>query len=587
MARGFLTPLFLFVVFSDRMKKVHYKKGRKIGQGAMGTVYEALDLRSGRVMACKQVPLAAEADVVALQQEYEFLVNLRHENVITVYGSEATETEFCVLMEYAPFGTLEGLVKDYNGLPEEVAQVHVLHVVRGLQYLHEKGIVHRDFKPSNALLFTASGHTKISDFGLCRSLCGEEFVSNSVAGTPLYMAPEIINSGIYSRASDVWALGCTTLFLLTGKHPWSELNLHGALEAYIFRIGTATAGPFVPPTLAPGARDFLQRCLSVDPSQREECYSLLNHPWLNSGGAAGVDGAATVGAGSLCLFSSTLSGANQAAHSPNCGDHCTPLEVDSSGYSSETPQLGPTESIQSAVLPTDEEELNAPCPQWGQCPLLGDIKHCETFVHPCPRGSKCLDTDPQHRCFYMHEAPRCCPQWNRCRVHDLSHIVAFVHPCLLANCLKLHNPQHTIDYVHPGADLSRQPCPKWNRCKFCEDHHHTRLHLHPCKLGRACRSYTRSHRSAFFHPDDLYGTVAIEAILENRRPNCPSWSNCCWCWDVSHTEQFLHPCKFGAACADLSEKHRELFTHSAGTATVSVQGAHTDNMSASCPHLDV
>ena len=147
-------------------------------------------------------------------------------------------------------------------------------MLKGLDFLHKEGIIHRDIKGAN-LLVTKKGVLKLADFGLAVRL--EECNKNaSVAGTPFWMAPEVIEGqDKVSSACDIWSLGCTILEMLTGKPPYSDFEGIGAM----YRM-TIDAHPPLPDNLSPDLKAFLLRCFIKDPVNRPSAETLMEDKWI-------------------------------------------------------------------------------------------------------------------------------------------------------------------------------------------------------------------------------------------------------------------------------------------------------------------
>ena len=159
----------------------------------------------------------------------------------------------------------------------------VVQVLQGLYFLHNQGVIHRDIKGAN-ILTTKEGHVKLADFGVARRL-GEVVESgkrgqDDVAGTPYWMAPEVIEMSPASTASDIWGVGATIIELLTGSPPYFDLS---ALPA-LFKI-VQDPHPPIPESISPALHDFLLQCFKKDPSTRHTAKQLLEHQWIRTSAA--------------------------------------------------------------------------------------------------------------------------------------------------------------------------------------------------------------------------------------------------------------------------------------------------------------
>ncbi|KND02884.1 STE/STE11/CDC15 protein kinase [Spizellomyces punctatus DAOM BR117] len=269
--RGSKTP-------AERITLGPYQLGSSIGKGQFGTVYQALNMETGQVAAIKRIPLAdrKEQGVQELMQEVELLKSLTHPNIVKYLGFVLQEGYLNIILEFMECGSLQSVMKKYNLLiPEKLAAVYVENILEGLQYLHEKGVVHCDLKCAN-ILTTKDSTVKLSDFGVSKQLNGVGEDEQAVAGTPYWMAPEIIELKGASTASDIWSLGCTIIEMITGKPPY--LDLKNPMTA-LFRIVEDDSPP-LPDDISDDLRDFFDKCFQRDVDKRWTASALLKHDWI-------------------------------------------------------------------------------------------------------------------------------------------------------------------------------------------------------------------------------------------------------------------------------------------------------------------
>ena len=158
--------------------------------------------------------------------------SLNHPNIITYYGLHKSPNpthpdiiDYNILMEFMPGGNLQQLIQKYpSGLKISRVRTIVRQILEGLYYLHQNNIIHRDLKPENILLNRELTGIKIGDFGISTNMSQLEtsMKKRTCAGTPWYMAPEIILSEPYSFGVDIWSLGCCCFELVAGQKPYGH-----------------------------------------------------------------------------------------------------------------------------------------------------------------------------------------------------------------------------------------------------------------------------------------------------------------------------------------------------------------------------
>uniref|UniRef100_A0A0E0EVI5 Protein kinase domain-containing protein n=1 Tax=Oryza meridionalis TaxID=40149 RepID=A0A0E0EVI5_9ORYZ len=256
---------------------------RSIGHGASGaTVSLAADDASGELFVVK----SAGDDAVAtarqqLRREWSVMSGLSSPHVLRCLGfvqAAAAAGEHQLFLEYAPGGSLADVVaRNGDHLDESAVRAYAADVLRGLDYLHGKLVVHGDVKGSNVLV-GADGRAKLADFGCARVAMPGGSKQPVLGGTPAFMAPEVARGEEQGPAADVWALGCTVVEMATGRAPWSDMdNVLAALQ----KIGYTDAVPDLPPWLSPEAKDFLRRCLQRRAGDRPTAAQLLQHPFVS------------------------------------------------------------------------------------------------------------------------------------------------------------------------------------------------------------------------------------------------------------------------------------------------------------------
>nr|XP_011458762.1 PREDICTED: mitogen-activated protein kinase kinase kinase 1-like isoform X6 [Fragaria vesca subsp. vesca] len=219
-----------------------WTKGRLLGRGSFGSVYQAYSSRDGFVFAAKEVSLLDQESpgrsrVYQLQQEIEFLSWLEHKNIIQYYGSFEYGSNLYMCMEHAPNGSIRRLYQGSNLSYPRVSK-YTKEILLGLNYLHGHNVVHRDIKCAN-ILVDAYGSAKLADFGLAK-ITTKMNELQSLQGTAFWMAPEVLSAKMknqgYGSPADIWSLGCTVLEMLTSFRHFSRLQWGSSLTFLIFFV---------------------------------------------------------------------------------------------------------------------------------------------------------------------------------------------------------------------------------------------------------------------------------------------------------------------------------------------------------------
>lgn len=220
-----------------------YRIVNAIGQGGMGHVFKAEHKLLGRTEAVKVLPKnrSTPEAIAAFQREIRAQAQLDHPNLVrATYADHEGDTYFFVT-EYVPGTDLRRLVRRNGPLPYAIAATVVSQAAEGLHYAHRKGLVHRDVKPGN-LLVTPDGHTKVTDLGLAWGIMDElagavPEKSRALVGTADYMAPETITDPDKIRpVSDIYSLGCTLYYAVTGKVPYPGGNTAEKMQRHLSEV---------------------------------------------------------------------------------------------------------------------------------------------------------------------------------------------------------------------------------------------------------------------------------------------------------------------------------------------------------------
>ncbi|MBS0207403.1 MAG: protein kinase, partial [Planctomycetes bacterium] len=275
---------------SDSLVLGNYLLLDKLGAGGMGQVFRARHRRMDRVVALKVLPkkaLASPDAVARFQREVKAAAKLTHPNIVTAHDADEANGVHFLVMEYVDGNDLASLVKKAGPLPVAKALSMTAGAARGLQHAHAEGVVHRDIKPAN-LIVDKKGQVKILDMGLARldegcvvddasaTPQGNDLTqAGTVNGTVDYMAPEQgLDMHAVTDRADIYSLGCTLFFLLTGKTPYTGDSMVRRLLAH--RDSPIPSIRAVRPEVPEPVDKLFQRMMAKRPEDRPTATELIS-----------------------------------------------------------------------------------------------------------------------------------------------------------------------------------------------------------------------------------------------------------------------------------------------------------------------
>ena len=268
-----------------------YRIIRPLGKGGMGAVYEAEEESTGRRLALKVLSHSLDSEQARTRffREGRLAASVNHPNSVYVFGTEEIDGMPVITMELASGGTLQELVKRKGPLPINEAVDMILQIVAGLEAAAAGGVLHRDVKPSNCFI-DADGTVKVGDFGLSISTLArrETLLTNTGAmmGTPAYASPEQLRGDEIDSRSDIYAVGVTLYFLLTGQMPFAADNMVRLLATVLERPAPSPRKlrQEIPEELA----KVILHCLAKQPTGRFRNYEELRLALMPFTSAAAV-----------------------------------------------------------------------------------------------------------------------------------------------------------------------------------------------------------------------------------------------------------------------------------------------------------
>ncbi|KAI5722245.1 hypothetical protein M8J76_005817 [Diaphorina citri] len=291
-----------------------FEKLGELGAGNGGVVMKVKHCASGLIMARKLIHLEVKPTIKKqIIRELKVLHECNFAHIVGFYGAFISDQDISICMEYMDGGSLDLILKKAGKIPEHILGTITSAVLKGLTYLREKhAIIHRDVKPSN-ILVNSGGEIKICDFGVSGQLI--DSMANSFVGTRSYMSPERLQGTHYSVQSDIWSLGLSLVEMAIGMYPIpppdaktlaaifgpSRDEEYGGGGGDHSPVGSGSNVPrpmaifelldYIvnepPPKLPAGIftdsfRDFVDRCLKKNPSERADLKTLSNHEWIKS-----------------------------------------------------------------------------------------------------------------------------------------------------------------------------------------------------------------------------------------------------------------------------------------------------------------
>ncbi len=256
------------------LKRVgHYILERKIGAGSYGEVYQGLNEKDGQRVAVKVMErrLVTGKFSELFKNEVKILKSCQNENIIKIYDIQKSQNNIYMIYEFCNEGDMSDYLKTKGHLTEEEATKYFLEILNGFKTLVKNEVIHRDFKLSN--LLKHNGSVKISDFGFSK-LLGKWDMTETVVGSPINMAPEIIEGKSYNSKVDIWSLGIVFYQLLFGIPPYIGRNIFELLKEI---KNTELKIPRDINNITEETEDILRKMLTPNPTKRIEWPDLFSH----------------------------------------------------------------------------------------------------------------------------------------------------------------------------------------------------------------------------------------------------------------------------------------------------------------------
>jgi len=243
-----------------------------IGKGSFSKIYKGLDQTTNEIVAKKKIEKKNIKNTKLVLREIQVLKTLKHKNILKLKNVLVTTKYFFLILEYCENGDLKNYL-NFNNLNEKDVQNILKQVKDGLEYLYKKKIIHRDLKLQNILL-GKNNQIKIADFGFAK-YCDN--LSQTICGSPLYMAPEILNYKKYNSKADLWSFGILMYELLFDDIPYNPNNLNeliNILKHFKYKNPNKKISFY--------ADDLLNKLLIKESEKRISWNDFFNHKWFKT-----------------------------------------------------------------------------------------------------------------------------------------------------------------------------------------------------------------------------------------------------------------------------------------------------------------
>ena len=267
-------------------KLITYARGRFLGKGGFAKCYEVKRIQpieseehESLTWALKVVPKANLTRTKARQKltsEIKIHRSMDHENVVRFDRYFEDKENVYIMLDICTNGSLSDLIKRRKRLHEVETRYYIFQLVKAIQYVHSRKVIHRDLKLGNLFLTDRMG-LKVGDFGLAAQVFYQGEKKRTVCGTPNYLAPEVLEAnGGHSYEVDYWSIGVILFTMLNGRPPFESSEVKQTYKK--IRAGAFSFPENV--VIGSQAKDFIRRCLTVDTAKRINLEEMLEHDFL-------------------------------------------------------------------------------------------------------------------------------------------------------------------------------------------------------------------------------------------------------------------------------------------------------------------
>jgi serine/threonine protein kinase len=262
----------------------YYEMLDEIGEGKFGLVKLGIHFKTKERVAIKIIKKESMnvSDLELVKGEIDIMKLCRHPNVVRLLDHFENSEYIFIVMEYLSGGDLGNHlhVKNFNFTEKRASEI-LFQIAQGLNYLHSYGVLHRDLKPDNIMLSDSSENAtiKIMDFGLSKILAPQEKVKDGF-GTLSFVAPEVLIRQPYNKQIDIWSMGVTLYYMLTGALPFDDENDNEEVIAKMIVFNEVVFPEKLWKSRSKDVIDLIGQCLIKNPEKRITVEQFLLHPWV-------------------------------------------------------------------------------------------------------------------------------------------------------------------------------------------------------------------------------------------------------------------------------------------------------------------
>ena len=248
-----------------------------IGKGSFSLVYKANHIETNEIFAIKVVSTKNLSTKIidSLENEIKIMLKINHDNIVRLHETIKTKNHICLILDYC-YEDLNKYIKRNGRLSEKQTKNFITQISCGLYFLNKLNLIHRDLKPHN-ILISESGNIKIADFGFVKEYDSSNML-DTLCGSPIYMAPEILQHKKYDGKVDLWSLGIILYEMVTNELPFKATNhieLLKVIETRKFKIENHIV-------ISKDCYSLLESLLVVNPKNRISFENFFNHSFFNS-----------------------------------------------------------------------------------------------------------------------------------------------------------------------------------------------------------------------------------------------------------------------------------------------------------------